>query len=82
MTDEMQKLKVLLPSVTIVSQNLRLALPLDTVKTTQRVPQLSAPVSQTVPMNFTRAWLPATFLSSAEHPTLASLLLGCSAGSA
>lgn len=51
MTDEMQKLKVLLPSLTIISQSLHSALLLEVAKPTLCGPQPRAPAPQTVPVN-------------------------------
>ena len=82
MTDEMQKLKVFLPSLAIVSQSLWSDLLLEVAKTTGYAPQPRAPVSPAVPGNFTRVQLPPAFPSSEDHPTPASPGLGCRAGSA
>lgn len=51
MTDEMQKLKVLLPSLIIISQSLCSALLLEVAKPTWCVLQPRAPPPQTVPVN-------------------------------
>lgn len=68
-TDELQKFRMFLRNLTIISPNLCLALLLAVVKTTMHVLQPQAAVSHSAPVNFPGAWLPTAWLSSSEHLT-------------
>lgn len=71
-TDELQKFRMFLRNLTIISANLCLVLLLAVVKTTMHVLQPQAAVSQSAPVNFPGAWLPTAWLSCLEHLTWSS----------